>query len=190
MAGTMTTTVGGGRSIGAAAVFVLTSALVSALVGAGLSLLGTVVPPWVPLAALVLTCCVYIAFFVKDARTPFPPWPGQIPARWIDRRRPYLTAVRYAAVWGTAFSTPVRAGALIALALVAIAEGAVIFGAAAFALVGLVKAAPTFMTAVNAPSDPSLGGWRMSAWPRAFVVVMDALVLTVLATLVLRSFIV
>ena len=187
MAGTMTTTVGGGRSIGAAGVFVLTNAAVSALVGAGFGTLGTVVPTALPLVALVVTSAVYVAFFVKEARTPFPPWPRQIPGRWIDRRRPYVTALRYGAVWGTAFSTPVRAGALVALALVVVAQGSVAFGAAVFALVGLVKAAPTFVTAVKTPTDPSIGGWRMSAWPRALVVVMDALLLTALATMALRS---
>ena len=182
MAGTMTITVRGGRSIEAGLIFLAANAAVSAAVGAAIATFGSLLPHEVGLVIAAVVCALYLTLFIGRAGAPFIPWPRQLPATWIDRRRPRRTALRYGAVWGLTFATPVRAGSLLVLAALAAWLSDPVFGAIAFAIVGVVRSVPVAAAPFRPSSDSEIDAWRRTAWPRRLAVYADVAVLTVVAT--------
>jgi hypothetical protein len=183
MAGTITITVRGGRSIQAGLVFLTANTAVSAAVGVTVAAAGSLVPHSVALVVAAVVCGLYVTIFVGLAGVPFVPWPRQLPATWLDRRRPRLTALRYGALWGLTFVTPVRAGSLLVLAALVAWISSPVFGAIAFATVAVVKSLPVVAAPFRPPSAAEIDAWRRSAWPRRLTVYADVAVLTVSATL-------
>lgn len=189
MAGTLTITVRGGRSLKVGVVFLTATAVTSAGVGAALGAAGHALPAELSLSVAGLIAALYAAAFVRYGRVPFLAWPPQLPSRWLDRERPVRSALRYGFAWGLTFSTPVRAGSLFALAFVVAALGDFIAGAVLFAVVGLVKAFPTALTPLRPPSEetakrrPAL----VSAWQRPLVSTLDAVLLITLVAVAVRA---
>jgi hypothetical protein len=182
MAGTMTITVRGGRSIAAGLVFLAANTAVSAAIGAAIAAVGSLLPHEVGLVVAAVVCALYLTLFIGRARVPFIPWPRQLPPTWIDRSRPRLTALRYGAVWGLTFATPVRAGSLLVLAALAVWTSSPVFGAIVFAIVGVVRSVPVAAAPFRPPDDSEINAWRRTAWPRRLAVYADVSVLTVVAT--------
>jgi|GEM_PF-6199775 len=175
MAGTITITVRGGRSVRAGVLFLLGNVVVSSAVGLVIGFAGALVPVRVSLFAIALVCIACLGSFVAFGRLPFVPWPPQLPSTWLDRRHPSLTALRYAVVWGLAFATPIRAGSLLALAAVGLALHDPPLVAALFAVVGCIRALPASVTPVRVPVDVAPGRRGVGgSWQRPLVGILDA----------------
>jgi hypothetical protein len=186
MAGTITATVSGGRSIGAGVVFALVNGLVSALIGVALAMVGGAASATEIALAAIPIAFVYLAYFVARGRVPFLPWPPQLPARWLDRDRPIATALRYGTVWGLAYATPIRAGSLLVLGVLVMAAADPLVGGVCFAIVGLLRALPTAVTPLRPPHEERGGAWR-PGWHRPLVASLDALMLAVVLALVAQT---
>ncbi len=180
MAGTVTIAGSGGRSNVAGAVFLSLNVLVSALLGLAVAIAGNLVPARPLLAATVIASGAYAIYYIFRARVPFWPWPPQLPATWLDRDRVVVSAVRFGAVWGLTFATPIRAGSLVVLtSLVALGANALV-GAAAFALVGFLRALPAVVVPFRRPPEErGLQAPPTPLWHRPAVGAADALVLAV-----------
>ena len=191
MVGTITTTVGGGRSLPAGLVFLGANVVVSATVGAALGLFGAALPhqPVVIASALVCSACVFA--FVVRGRLPYFAWPPQLPSRWLDPRHPIRTAGRYAVVWGLAFVTPIRAGSLIVLGLLCVYWAHPLAAGALFAIVGLIRAFPAAMRSVLPPAEELHARARLAAtWQRPAIGLADALALTAVLVVITQTFVV
>jgi hypothetical protein len=178
MAGTMTITVRGGRSMVAGLAFLTTSTVVSAGVGLVIGSFGGILPERASLAVAALVSVAYLASFVVVGRVPFLPWPPQLPARWIDWTRPCFTAIRYAAIWGLAFVTPIRAGSLAVLAAIVLMLRDPAAGALLFGMVGCLRGLPTAMAPLRPSHDTPGQRALATAWQRPLVVGLDAVALT------------
>jgi hypothetical protein len=175
MAGTITITVRGGRSVRAGVLFLLGNVVVSSAVGFLIGLAGELVPVRASLFAIALVCLACLVSFVAFGRLPFVPWPPQLPSTWLDRRHPSRTALRYALVWGLTFATPIRAGSLLALAAVGLALHDPPLVAALFAVVGCIRALPASVTPLRVPIDAaSTRKGAAGSWQRPLVGVLDA----------------
>ncbi len=187
MAGTITVTVGGGRSRRAAVLFLGANTLVSGAIGLGLVLAGRGVPREVLLFAMAASCLAYVVWFLARGSIPWLPWPPQLSATWLDRERPDATALRYGVVWGLAFATPIRAGSLVALALLIALANDPFWGSVVFAVVGFVRG----LSGALAPWDTASDGPKLaSRWPffhRPTVTALDAIAMTVVLASVLQS---
>ena len=187
MAGTITATVSGGRSVAAGLLFLAANVATSAAVGLLLAVILQPVPQAVLLLALAAVCCAYLGVFVVRGRVPWLRWPRQLPATWLDRARPRRTAVRYGLVWGLTFSTPIRAGSLVALGLLVAVRGQPLAGAVLFGVVGLLRSLPAALAPFLAPTDGPEVTRRWPRFHRPIVNVFDAAALTVLLGVVVQS---
>lgn len=94
--------------------------------------------------------------------------------------------MRYASVWATMFSTPIRAGSLVALAIVVAAMRSPIVGFSLFLVVGLVRALPTAVDAFSHPAKDR-DRFRSRAWRRPVITIADGIGLAVLLPITLRA---
>lgn len=70
------------------------------------------------------------------------PWPRQAPPRWIDPGRPLLSCARFGYVMGVGFGTPLRAGSLLSLMLLAARLHSLPLAVLSLGLMGLFRALP------------------------------------------------
>jgi hypothetical protein len=187
MAGTITITVSGGRSRTSGVIFALVNSVVSGTVGYALSQSGRVIPGTVAAIAAVALCATYLTLIIWTGRIPFPKWPGQLPDRWLDRRRPGLTAARYGIVWGLVFSTPIRAGSLAVLAVIVVHIASPVSGFALFAIVGALRAAPTTARAFESAAKPRDVPNRRLAWHRPLISAFDGILLAIVLMAMIRT---
>lgn len=181
MAGTITASVRGRKKVLAGALFLIANVGAGASVGVAAALAGRALPDRLLIAALALAATSYLTYFVVRGRVPFIRWPRQLPPTWRNHRRPLLTALRYGTVFGLAFSTPIRSGSLVVLALLVASSGSPSLGATLFALVGLMKALPTATEPFRiSPEDRRENLQSSYAWQRPLVTLLDALLLALL----------
>lgn len=187
MAGTITVPVWGRKKVAVGIVFAAANALTGAAVGAALGLAGRMLPQSVIVAALGIVSACYLAYFIGRGRVPFMPWPPQLPPTWRDHERPLWTALRYGSVFGLAFSTPIRSGSLVALALLVGISGSPSLGATLFAVVGLLKSMPTATEPFRASLEDRRDNLMLSyTWQRPLVTIADAVLLAVVLGTVLN----
>jgi hypothetical protein len=164
----MTITGRGGRSLGAGLLFLATTAVVSGGLGASIAAAEPVIPDDFVLGSLVIVGTAYVSAFIIRGRQPYLPWPRQLPARWLDRKRPYATAARYGTAWGLTFTTPVRTGSLLALVCLIVLIGSPTLGLLLFSAVGAVKAFPAALSPLRLTGE-SNAVCEVSAVRRVFV---------------------
>jgi hypothetical protein len=189
MAGTLTITGRGGRSLKVGLFFLAATTVISASVGAALGAVGRVTSSEIALLGAALVACLYAAAYVRHGRIPFIAWPPQLPSRWLDRGHPLRTAFRYGLAWGFTFATPIRAGSLVALAFVVVAIGDVLVGSALFAAVGFVKSLPTALAPLRPPGEEKAKRHSavVRAWQRPLATTLDVFALASVLALTVHA---
>jgi hypothetical protein len=178
MAGTITAPVGGGRERRIGLVFLAATAAASTAVGTLLGTVGQGLPRSAALAGAVAIAGAYVVYYVLEGRVPFFPWPRQLPPTWLDRAHPFRTAIRYGAVWGLGFASPIRVGSLVVLGFLVVAIGDPAVGAGCFLLVGLLKAVPSAaMPLRRSLEERGADIARAMAWQRPVIGFADAVTL-------------
>jgi hypothetical protein len=147
MAETISPVVHGGRNRSywkAVAAHMVGAVLASALLGALLGSMGSVLDLGSSTGSLTLVAILAAAYAVGELtgfKLPLPHRRGQVPEWWRNYFAPTTTAFLYGAGLGVGFATHVRSGLLLIVAVIAFLGGSPVLGALLLVPFGIARAA-------------------------------------------------